>query len=58
MSLSECVDLAHMGKNYFLIAKLGYSPHQVVFGVSLVMTSVNFLHLVSMKWHQITLAII
>ena len=34
MSLSECVDLAHMGKNYFPIAKLGYSPHQIVFGVS------------------------
>ena len=34
MSLSECVDLAHMGKNYFPIAKLGYSPHQIVFRVS------------------------
>ena len=34
MSLSECVDLAHMGKNYFLLVKLGYSPHQIVFSVS------------------------
>ena len=34
MTLTECVDLAHMGKNYFPIAKLGYSPHQNVFGVS------------------------
>ena len=33
MSLSECGDWAHMGKNYFPIAKLGYSPHQIVFGV-------------------------
>ena len=33
MSLSECVDLTHMGKNYFLIAKLRDSPHQIVFGV-------------------------
>ena len=34
MTPSECVDLAHMGKNYFPIAKIGYSPHQIVFGVS------------------------
>ena len=34
MSLSECVDLAHMGKNLFPIARLGYSRHQIVFGVS------------------------
>ena len=33
MTLSECVDLAHMGKKYFPIAKLGYCPHQIVFGV-------------------------
>ena len=29
MSLSECVDLVQMGKNYFPIAKLGYSHHQI-----------------------------
>ena len=34
MTLSTFVDLAHMGKNYFPIAKLWYSPHQIVFGVS------------------------
>ena len=34
MTLSECVDLPHMGKKYFPIAKIGYSPHQIVFGVS------------------------
>ena len=34
MTLSECVDLAHMAKKYFSIAKLWYRPHQIVFGVS------------------------
>ena len=34
MFLSECVDLTHMGKNSFSIAKLGSSPHQIVFGLS------------------------
>ena len=34
MTLSECVDLAHMWKNYFPIANLGYSPHHIMFAVS------------------------
>ena len=34
MTPRECVHLAHMGKNYFPIAKLGCSAHQIVFGVS------------------------
>ena len=34
VTLSECVNLAQMGKNIFPNAKLGYSPHQIVFGVS------------------------
>ena len=34
MTLSECADWEHMGKNYFPIAKLGGSLHQIVFNVN------------------------
>ena len=34
MTLSAWLGLARTGKNYFPLAKLGYSPHQIVFGVS------------------------
>ena len=53
VSLSECVDLAHMGKNYFPIAKLGYSPHQIVFGVSSRWPDYDDCHLPAMGSYEV-----